>query len=150
MIKPFNTHTKKTDEAYSYWNIPRGCSYSLVIYSAMVLISPTLLWSQGDMATQVERRCYYIHTCNNNRRILTNEFADILQQLAGCRPCLPNFLKKLFHIFGIEILKIFNLFFFGIAYNLYGKDLLSRYRTTIGAKMFNFSVRNGKRWNHLA
>ena len=28
-----------------------------------------------------------------------------------------------------------------------GSDLLSHFRSTIGAVRFNFSVRNGKRWN---
>ena len=31
-----------------------------------------------------------------------------------------------------------------------GGDLLSHFRSTIGAEGLNFSVRNGKRWNTLA
>ncbi len=31
-----------------------------------------------------------------------------------------------------------------------GDDLLSRFRSTIGAGGLNFSVRNGKRWNPAA
>ncbi len=31
-----------------------------------------------------------------------------------------------------------------------GGDLLSHFRSTIGAEGLNFSVRNGKRWNPLA
>ena len=31
-----------------------------------------------------------------------------------------------------------------------GGDLLSHFRSTIGAVRFNFSVRNGKRWNPCA
>lgn len=50
-----------------------------------------LLRSQRDSTTQVEASGHYIHTGSYYSCIIKDKFADILQQLAGCRLRLPNF-----------------------------------------------------------